>query len=86
MYNFYVIEGKKLINYKPGYEQYTRAFARVEEELEQKAEGISLEQLKRLFPELFVRSLYLFIKYVPVAYEKVEKSNLSCHTFRHHIP
>ena len=47
MYNFYVIEGKKLINYKPGYEQYTRAFARVEEELEQKAEGISLEQLKR---------------------------------------
>ena len=76
MYNFYVIEGKKLINYKPGYEQYTRAFTRVEEELEQKAEGISLEQLKRLFPELFVRSLYLFIKYVPVAYEKVEKSNL----------
>lgn len=36
MYNFYVIEGKKLINYKPGYEQYTRAFTRVEEELEQK--------------------------------------------------
>lgn len=48
MYNFYVIEGKKLINYKPGYEQYTRAFTRVEEELEQKAGGISLEQLKRL--------------------------------------
>lgn len=76
MYNFHVIEGKKLINYKPGYEQYTRAVTRAEEELEQKAEGMSLEELKRLSPELFVRSLYLFIKYVPVAYEKVEKSNL----------
>lgn len=29
MYNFYVIEGKKLINYKPGYEQYTRAFTQI---------------------------------------------------------
>ncbi len=62
MYNFYVIEGKKLINYKPGYEQYTRAFTRVEEELEQKAEGISLEQLKDysrsyLFEPVFIHKI-----------------------------
>ena len=76
MYNFYAISGRKFIDYKPGYEQYTRAFTRVEDELEQKAEGMSLEQLKRLSPELFVQSLYLFIKYVPAAYEKVRKSNL----------
>ncbi len=83
MYNFYVIEGRKLINYKASYEQYTRAFTRVEEELEQKAEGMSLEQLKRLSPELFVRSLYLFIKYVSVAYEKAKKSNLEEETIQY---
>ena len=50
MYNFYVIEGKKLINYKPGYEQYTRAFTRVEEELEQKAGGNFIRTVKKIIP------------------------------------
>lgn len=75
MYNFYVIGGKKLINYKPGYEQYTRALTRVEDELEQKAEGLSLEQLKKLTPNLFCQNLYLLIRYVPAAYDKVKKNH-----------
>lgn len=75
MYNFYVIGGKKLINYKPSYEQYTRALTRVEDELEQKAEGLSLEQLKKLTPNLFCQNLYLLIRYVPAAYDKVKKNH-----------
>lgn len=60
MYNFYVLDGKKLIDYKPKREHYARALERITD-----ANGsYDLERLWQERPDQFKQILYLSIKFI----------------------
>mgnify|MGYP006962351545 CR=1 FL=1 len=70
MYNFYVLDGKKLIDYKPKREHYARALERITD-----ANGsYDLERLWQERPDQFKQILYLSIKFI----EHVFDNNSDC--------
>ena len=63
MYNFYVLKGRKFINYKPTKEHYARALLRLTKEFDSYGD-LDFQELKNDYPDKFKRFLYLLIKYV----------------------
>lgn len=70
MYNFYVLDGKKLIDYKPKREHYARALERITDA----NGGYDLERLWQERPDQFKQILYLSIKFI----EHVFDNNSDC--------
>lgn len=68
MYNFHVIEGKKLISYKPTKEHYLLAICRCLDKLEG-VEHIDAKDWKARYPENFKHYLYLAVKFIPKVFD-----------------
>lgn len=72
MYNFHILEGKKLISYKPTKEHYLLAIVRCIDKSEE-AESISIKEWKEKHPENFKHYLYLAIKLIPKLFDYRKK-------------
>ncbi len=68
MYNFYVMEGKKFIDYKPKKEHYARALNRLAEEIDSFA-CARYSELFQFYPDKARQYLYLNIKFVKHAFD-----------------
>ncbi len=72
MYNFHILEGKKLISYKPTKEHYLLAIVRCIDKAEGE-ESISIKGWKAKYPENFKHYLYLAIKLIPKLFDYRKK-------------
>lgn len=69
MYKFHVLEGKKLINYKPTNDHYFRALNKIMDDLKHSIGDVSLEEWKERCPEKFTKYLYLIVKFTPKSFD-----------------
>lgn len=63
MHNFYVMEGKKVIDYKPKKEHYARAINRIIEELDS-FDGLDYPEVFQRYPDKAKQFLYFNIKFI----------------------
>lgn len=63
-YDFYVIDGKKLIDYKPTVEHYERAWNKSMKELESMQNYTSFKEIKENHPDILKKIIFLWIKKV----------------------
>lgn len=68
MYNFYVMDGKKLIDYKPNKKHYASAIIRFSEKMGCLNE-MSNEKFLSAYPDQFKQYLYLLIKFISNAFD-----------------
>lgn len=61
-YDFYVLEGKKLIDYKPKAENYSRAFNRLMDSIDYITNEFTMYDMKEKHYEDFCKILFLMIK------------------------
>lgn len=73
MYNFYFARGNKLIDYKPKFENYSRAYSKKAEFILKAGESESMRDLKINHHDEFIQCLYLGIKLV--GHIKVKKED-----------
>ena len=71
MYNFYVMDGKKLIDYKPNKKHYASAIIRFSEKIGCLNE-MSNEKFLSAYPDQFKQYLYLLIKFISNAFDSGE--------------
>lgn len=62
MFDFYVINGKKLIDYKPKRENYTRAYIRLVDSMQYISDSLTMLEMKESHTDDFKRTLFLMIK------------------------
>lgn len=61
MIDFYVMDGKKLIDFKPKHINYARAFHRRCEKINPQS-NMTMRKMKETYPDEFIKSLFLLIK------------------------
>lgn len=74
-YDFYVLEGKKLIDYKPKREHYERAYTRACSNADRRFGDISLGEIKRNYPCDVDKLLFLLIKMTEKIKGNFDKTN-----------
>jgi hypothetical protein len=73
MADFYVVDGKKLIDFKPKHLNYQRAFQRICKTIIRWG-NMTMQEVKAAYPENFKRTLYLLIKLKATSDYKLLKS------------
>lgn len=68
MYNFYIMDGEKLIDYKPNTKHYASAIIRFTEKMDC-LNGMSNEKFLSEYPDQFKQYLYLLIKFISKAFD-----------------
>lgn len=61
MHDFYVMDGKKLIDFKPKHINYARAFHRRYEMINSQSD-MTMQEMKETYPDEFKKDLFLLIK------------------------
>ena len=74
-YDFYVVEGKKLVDYKPRREHYERAYLRNLEKLGSQFGDMKFADIKKIQPSAIDKTLYLLIKMSEKIKENFDKTN-----------
>lgn len=74
-YDFYVIDGKKLVDYKPRREHYERAYVRACDNTWMNFGDVSLEEIKRNYPSEVDKLLFLLVKMTEKIKGNFDKTN-----------